>query len=146
MNARAAIVEDDSSGSSSSACSKLSRRVRESRIRRLQKQKGMVEGNATEIRRLRRKKEKIEEGFTTKTADQFEDDLTDIQTETENDLPVDAKSVVQSLGGSESPAFPRPVVSEDETYESYMMDNLDLQLIEVRRPIGAEYGDDESSL
>ena len=173
---RVAVAEDDSSGASSSACSKLSKRAREFRIRRLQRQKGNVKGNATEIRRLRRRRVSR---VTVQTDDMSDGDMTDVHTNEEGDLPVSASSVVESLGEYErgtSPLRPedelpmsassvvesmgesksgasplRPVVSyEDEEldgrYESFMMDDLDLQLIEVRRPIGAEYGADEGSL
>lgn len=42
---------------------------------------------------------------------------------------------------------PRPLASDfDPDYDNYILDTMDLQLVEVRRPIDAEYGEDEASL
>ena len=217
---RPAAIEDDSSGTSNSTCSKLSRRAREFRIRRLQNKKGDINARhirhlrqerefttktadqyeddlsdthsepetesedevskARRIRRLRQKRRLIERESMTKTINQYEEDLSDMHTEPEHDLllaydskghstgrstgryeedlkdflneadddlPVDAGSVMHSFDGSSSYVDkPVRVVSRDEMDYQGCMDALDLQLIEVSRPIGAEYGDDERSL
>jgi hypothetical protein len=60
--------------------------------------------------------------------------------------------MVDSLAGSEvARTTSDRVVSDDDAdarFRSFgpQMEDLDLQLIEVRRPIGAEYGEDEASL
>jgi len=79
-----------------------------------------------------------------------EDNLNAIYTKEDDDLLVHTEGAIQSLIESEEPR-PRvtPVVSDEEadyTYVSSTIDDLDLQLIEVRRPIGSEYGEDEVSL
>jgi hypothetical protein len=72
--------------------------------------------------------------------------------ETGKALGVKPESMVDSFADSEvARTKDDRVVSDDDAdakYRSFspQMEDLDLQLIEVRRPIGAEYGEDEASL
>jgi hypothetical protein len=175
MNARAVVGEDDY-GSQRSACSNISRRARDFRIRRIQRQKAKVDSSdyvplsphrASSNARF----EKEVAGFKNDGADdlpspadtasilrdftdsdaRFEKEMAGFETDGADDLPVDTKSIMRSFTDSGA-ITPRSKQEDpfsedmDDRYGSFLMDNLDLQLVEVLRPIGAEYGDEEVSL
>ena len=66
-------------------------------------------------------------------------------------VPIDsidsADQKYQTVGNRAFLSSPPLLASDlDPTYDSYIMDTLDLQLIEVMRPLGVEYGEEEASL
>lgn len=76
------------------------------------------------------------------------------------DLPVDTEAIMRSFTEQDEPTsfgnssilaenhdvFDSIDAEIDNKYGNIMMEDLDLQLIDLRRPVGREYGDDEASL
>ena len=137
----ATVVSDDSSNSSSSQSfrSNRSERARQARIRRLQRHPVSKPETNVEILEL------LPSGSA-------EDSSNIAESAQEGHLGPDAKALrVRSKHSGDALVgqVKDPLADEelsDLSYNELMIDSLDLQLIECRRPEGAEYGDDEASL
>ena len=135
IHARVAVVSDDSSHSNSSKSlkSNKSERARRARIRRLQRGRSCEPGP---------KGGKLKDWSPDRC--DVSSTLVDNPVLGIDDSPVSLKAPISRSMHAEAQRAEEEL--SNLSYNELMIDSLDLQLIECRRPQGAEYGDDEASL
>ena len=137
----ATVVSDDSSNSSSSQSfrSNRSERARQARIRRLQRHPGSKPETNVETLEL------LPSGSSEASSNLDETAQEGHLAPDANALRVHSKHSGDAFVGQVKDAQADEALSA-LSYNELMINSLDLQLIECRRPEGAEYGDDEASL